>query len=191
MLVGYARVSTKEQNLDSQIDMLKNSGCEEIYSDQMSGLKEDRIGLQNALKFLREGDVLVVFKLDRLGRSLRHLIEIVNHLKDRKIGFKCLSEGMDTTTSGGQLIFTIFAGIAEFERAIIRERTVHGLAAAKARGRLGGRKRKLSSSQTKHAVDLYYSDQKSVKDICNIVGISRGQFYEYLKRHRKELLLNG
>lgn len=188
MLIGYARVSTKEQNLDSQIDMLKNAGCEQVYSDQMSGLKEDRAGLQRALNFLREGDILVVFKLDRLGRSLRHLIEIVNQLRERKIGFKCLSEGMDTTTIGGQLIFTIFAGIAQFERETIRERTMHGLAAAKARGRLGGRKKKLSPAQAKHALDLYHSDQKSVRDICNIVGISRARFYEYLKRSRQENL---
>jgi DNA invertase Pin-like site-specific DNA recombinase len=142
--------------------------------------------LQSALRFIREGDVLVVYKLDRLGRSLKHLIEIVTLLKEKNIGFKSLSEGMDTTTTGGQLVFTIFAGIAEFERAIIRERTLTGLAAAKARGRLGGRKLKLSPAQVKHALNLYFSNEKSVRDICSIVGISRGQFYEYLKKNRNE-----
>lgn len=186
MLVGYARVSTKEQNLNAQLDLLKQAGCSEFFTDQISGLKEKREGLQSALRFIREGDVLVVYKLDRLGRSLKHLIEIVTLLKEKNIGFKSLSEGMDTTTTGGQLVFTIFAGIAEFERAIIRERTLTGLAAAKARGRLGGRKLKLSPAQVKHALNLYFSNEKSVRDICSIVGISRGQFYEYLKKNRNE-----
>ena len=110
----------------------------------------------------------------------------VTLLKEKNIGFKSFSEGMDTTTTGGQLVFTIFAGIVEFERAIIRERTLTGLAAAKARGRLGGRKLKLSPAQVKHALILYFSNEKSVRDICSIVGISRGQFYEYLKKNRNE-----
>src|SRR5204863_7105627 len=139
MLVGYARVSTNEQILDLQKDALEKIGCTKIYSDVVSGAKEERKGLQEAMEYVREGDTLVVWRLDRLGRSLKHLIETITRLNNRKIGFKSITENIDTTTSGGKLVFHIFGALAEFERDIIRERTKAGLEAARARGRKGGR----------------------------------------------------
>ncbi len=143
MLVGYARVSTTEQTLDLQFDALKKAGCSKIFTDTASGAKTERKGLDEALSYVREGDTLVVWRLDRLGRSLTHLIETVSQLDNRKIGFKSLTEQIDTTTSGGKLIFHIFGALAEFERNLIRERTNAGLQAARARGRVGGRPKKL------------------------------------------------
>ena len=138
MLIGYVRVSTGEQNTDLQEDALKKAECDKIFKDTASGAKTDRPGLEEALAFLVEGDTLVVWKLDRLGRSLKHLIEVVNELYDRGIYFKSLQENIDTNSSGGKLIFHIFGALAEFERDIIRERTRAGLEAARARGRVGG-----------------------------------------------------
>jgi DNA invertase Pin-like site-specific DNA recombinase len=126
MKIGYSRVSTSEQSLAPQDDVLNAEGCQKIYSDVASGVKTERVKLQEALGYLREGDTLVVVKLDRLGRSLKHLIEVVTHLEERGIGFKSLSEGIDTTTSGGRLVFHIFGSIAEFERDLIRERVLSG-----------------------------------------------------------------
>jgi DNA invertase Pin-like site-specific DNA recombinase len=137
MLIGYARVSTLEQDVALQIDELKNAGCDRIFRDKVSGTKTERPGLQEALDFLRKGDSLVVWRLDRLGRSLRHLIDTVSALEERGIGFRSLQEAIDTTTSGGRLIFHIFGALAEFERNLIRERTMAGLRAARARGRMG------------------------------------------------------
>ena len=134
MLIGYARVSTLEQSVAPQIDQLKQAGCERIFRDKASGAKTERPGLQEALDFLREGDMLVVWRLDRLGRSLKHLLETVSTLEERGIGFRSLQESIDTTTSGGRLIFHIFGALAEFERNLIRERTMAGLRAARARG---------------------------------------------------------
>src|SRR5438552_7799221 len=139
MLIGYARVSTQEQTLDLQKDALEKIGCSKIFTDVISGAKAERKGLEEAQNFLREGDTLVVWRLDRLGRSLKHLIETITELNNRKIGFKSIQENIDTTTSGGKLVFHIFGALAEFEREIIRERTQAGLTAARARGRLGGR----------------------------------------------------
>src|SRR5438105_6655211 len=139
MLVGYARVSTSEQTLDVQKDALEKIGCTKIYSDVVSGAKEQRKGLQEALQYVREGDTLVVWRLDRLGRSLKHLIETMTRLSNRSIGFKSITENIDTPTSGGKLVFHIFGALAEFERDIIKDRTNAGLSAARARGRLGGR----------------------------------------------------
>src|SRR5881275_724710 len=138
MYVGYARVSTSDQTLDLQKDALEKIGCTKIFTDTASGAKEERKGLEEALAFLREGDTLVVWRLDRLGRTLKHLIETVTDLSQRHIGFKSLTESIDTTTSNGRLIFHIFGALAEFERDIIRERTLAGLLAARARGRMGG-----------------------------------------------------
>ena len=138
MNVGYARVSTNDQHLSMQIDALKSSGCQEIYSDIASGAKSQRPGLEQALAYLREGDTIVVWKLDRLGRSIQDLIKTVNELENKKIGFKSLQENIDTTTSGGKLIFHIFSALAEFERDLIRERTQAGLRSARARGKFGG-----------------------------------------------------
>src|SRR5205807_3105608 len=138
---GYARVSTLDQNLDLQNDALEAEGCEKVYTDKTGGTKAERPGLERALADLQAGDRLVVWKLDRLGRLLRHLIETVTNLRDRGVGFQSVREAIDTTTSGGKLIFHVFGALAEFERDIIRERTLAGLAAARARGRKGGRPR--------------------------------------------------
>src|SRR5919205_4640522 len=147
MLIGYARVSTHDQTLNLQLDCLKQAGCTRIFEDHISGTKAERPGLQNALSHLRAGDTLVVWRLDRLGRSLRHLIDTVTDLQERGIGFKSLTESIDTTTSGGKLVFHIFGALAEFEREIIRERTNAGLASARARGRRGGPKHKLKQQR--------------------------------------------
>src|SRR3954469_23048251 len=141
MLIGYARVSTDDQNLDMQRDALEKAGCEQIYTDRVSGTKDNRPGLTVALSHLRSGDTLVVWRLDRLGRSLRHLIDTVTTLKERGIHFRSLQEQIDTATSGGKLVFHFFGALAEFERDLIRERTQAGLEAARARGKVGGRPR--------------------------------------------------
>src|SRR3712207_2162831 len=149
MMVGYARVSTTDQTLSLQQDALMRAGCERIFSDTMSGAKAERPGLVQALRFMRSGDVLVVWKLDRLGRSLKNLIDVVTELETLGIGFRSITESIDTTTSGGKLIFHIFGALAEFERELIRERTSAGLAAARARGRKGGRPRVAALSDPK------------------------------------------
>src|SRR5688572_12375571 len=141
MLIGYARVSKNEQNLDLQRDALKKAGCQEknIYTDKVTGTKQERKGLEQALSHLREGDIFVVWRLDRLGRSLKHLIETVTNLQAQGIAFQSITEQIDTSTATGQLVFLIFGALAEFERNLIKERTIAGLEAARARGRLGGR----------------------------------------------------
>src|SRR3954468_10749744 len=139
MLIGYARISTDDQNLDLQRDALTKAGCEQIYTDRVSGTKATRPGLREALSHLRSGDTLVVWRLDRLGRSLRHLIDTITDLQQRDVGFRSLQEQIDTTMPGGKLIFHIFGALAEFERDLIRQRTLAGLAAARARGHAGGR----------------------------------------------------
>ena len=143
MKIGYARVSTQDQNLDLQWDALKQAGCEKIIEDTASGGRRDRIGLERVREQLRPGDVLVVWRLDRLGRSLRHLIDLMAELETEKVGFQSLQESIDTTTPGGKLVFHIFGALAEFERNLIRERTRAGLEAARARGRKGGRPKPL------------------------------------------------
>jgi DNA invertase Pin-like site-specific DNA recombinase len=183
MQIAYARISTQDQTLNLQIDALNKAGCERIYQDIASGAKAERKGLQDALDNLREGDVLVVWRLDRLGRTLKQLIELINNLNDRNIGFKSLTENIDTTTSGGKLIFHIFGALAEFEREVIKERTNAGLTAARARGRLGGRPKTKALNDSKkreRLYSLYDSRQYPVKDICEMMGISRGTLYRYL-----------
>jgi DNA invertase Pin-like site-specific DNA recombinase len=174
MRIGYARVSTYEQNLDLQEDALKAAGCEKIYTDKAGGTRAERPGLERALADLRAGDRLVVWKLDRLGRSLRHLIETVSALRDRGVCFQSVQEAIDTTTSGGKLIFHVFGALAEFERDIIRERTLAGLAAARARGRMGGRPRNLDDKKKRHAVTLHADPSNSVKDICRTLSTWTG-----------------
>jgi DNA invertase Pin-like site-specific DNA recombinase len=181
MLVGYARVSTTEQNLDLQRDALTQAGCGRIFTDTAGGAKAERPGLAQALNYLREGDVLAVWKLDRLGRSLKDLLEIVTALEQRGIGFKSLQESMDTTTPGGKLIFQVFASLAEFERGAIRERTHAGLTAARARGRNGGRPRKLSRKGVELAVTMLRDPNNRIDDIRATVGISRATLYRYAK----------
>lgn len=185
MLIGYARVSTPDQNLDLQTDALKIANCEQIFTDIASGAKAERVGLEQAIKTCRKGDTLVVWKLDRLGRSLPHLVETVSLLISKGIGFKSLQENIDTTTSGGKLIFHIFASLAEFERDIISERTKAGLSAARARGRLGGRPKSVDEKKQKAALALKSDLSYSVKEICNIVGISRNTYYKYTKTEKE------
>jgi len=186
MLIGYARVSTTDQNVTLQIDELKKVGCEKIFRDKVSGAKTERPGLQETLEFLRKGDSLVVWRLDRLGRSLKHLLETVSLLEEHGIGFRSLQEAIDTTTSGGRLIFHIFGALAEFERNLIRERTMAGLKAARARGRVGGRPRKLDKKKTELAYHLYEEKKHTVSEICQMLAISKPTLYAYLGRRQKK-----
>jgi DNA invertase Pin-like site-specific DNA recombinase len=181
MRIGYARVSTHDQNLNLQRDALKAAGCDKIIEDKASGGKADRSGLQRACELLRKGDVLVVWRLDRLGRTLKHLIEFMAKLEEEGIGFQSLTEAIDTTTPGGKLVFHIFGALAEFERNLIRERTMAGLEAARKRGRIGGRKKALNDNQRALAVQLYRDKQYPVQDICKTVGISKPTLYAYVK----------
>src|SRR3982751_1156174 len=184
MLVGYARVSTSEQTLDLQKDALEKIGCTKIYSDVVSGSKAERKGLQEALEYVREGDTLVVWRLDRLGRSLKHLIETITKLNNRKVGFQSMTENIDTTTSGGKLVFHIFGALAEFERDIIKDRTKAGLNAARARGRLGGRpKANMLDSPKKVAIaqELYENKENSIDEICKTLNVSRATLYRYIQ----------
>jgi len=186
MKVGYARVSTHDQHLALQRDALRKAGCRQVYEEVISGARAERPVLQQALAHLRAGDVLMIWKLDRLGRSLRHLIEVVSDLAQRGIGFKSLQENLDTTTSSGKLVFHMFGALAEFERDLIRERTHAGLTAARARGRLGGRPRGLSrqAEATALAADtLYREGQLSVQQIAEKLNIAKSTLYVYL-RHR-------
>src|SRR5512144_1853036 len=162
MLIGYARVSTSDQTLDLQKDALLKAGCDRIFTDTASGAKSERIGLDEAMSHLRERDTLVVWRLDRLGRSLKHLIETITALNNRKIGFKSITEAIDTTTSGGKLIFHIFGALAEFERDIIRERTQAGLIAARARGRKGGRPKALTTKRAAQLQTLYNDKNNTI-----------------------------
>ena len=184
MLIGYARVSTDEQNLDLQRDALKKAGCERIFTDHISGTKAERKGLTEALSHLRAGDTLVVWRLDRLGRSLRHLIDTVTTLQESGVEFKSLTEAIDTTTSGGKLVFHIFGALAEFEREIIRERTKAGLTSARARGRTGGRPKALTEKQVEMLNQLAADRNRSIDEICKTLGISRTTFYRYLNADR-------
>jgi DNA invertase Pin-like site-specific DNA recombinase len=188
MLIGYARVSTHDQTLALQQDALKQASCERIFTDTASGAKADRPGLDQAVGFARSGDTLVVWKLDRLGRSLPHLIETIRQLQERGIGFKSLTEQIDTTTSGGKLIFHVFAALAEFERDVIRERTEAGLIAARARGRRGGHPRAAALSDAKKvamAQALYNDKKNSIADICKTLRVSRSTLYRYVQVKRK------
>src|SRR5579871_2711480 len=183
MKIGYARVSTDDQTHDLQLDALKKAGCARIFTDTMSGAKDARPGLREALDHLRTGDVLVVWKLDRLGRTLKYLIELLNQLAERGVGFQSLTEQLDTTTPGGKLIFHIFGALAEFERDLIKERTQAGLAAARARGRKGGRPRSRAMDDPKKmaiATSLYGDKQHTIREICEALGVSRATLYRYL-----------
>lgn len=154
MNIGYARVSTQDQNLDSQLDALRNSGCSEIFQEKITGKSKERPELNICLRTLRPGDVLVVWKLDRLARSLKDLVEIISTLEGKQIGFKSLTESIDTTSPSGKLIFHIFGALAEFEHSLIRERTLEGLKAARARGRKGGRKPAMTAQDVKKAAAM-------------------------------------
>lgn len=182
MLIGYARVSTEEQNLDLQTDALKQAGCEKVFADKVSGVKSERKGLNHTLEMLRPGDVLMVWRLDRLGRSLKHLIELVTELEQKEIGFCSLTENIDSTTPGGKLVFHLFGALAEFERNLIRERTKAGLAAARARGRKGGRVEVMDEKKIRQAQALMTDPNNTITDICKTLGIGRTSFYKYVKK---------
>ena len=192
MKIGYARVSTKEQNLSLQIDALEKEGCRRIFKEKAGGAKADRPELRKMIDQLREGDVIITWKLDRLGRSLRDLVNLVNEIQDKGAGLKSLNDSIDTTTPQGKLTFHLFASLAEFERDIIRERTKAGLEAARARGRKGGRPKGLSKEAQNKAMvaeTLYKQGRDSddgkkimsVKEICNHLGIARSTLYKYLR----------
>jgi DNA invertase Pin-like site-specific DNA recombinase len=180
MLIGYERVSTDDQNLALQHDALQAAGCEKIFADKMSGAKADRPGLKEAFEFARKGDTIIVWQLDRLGRSLKDLMALVEGLEQRAIGFRSLQETIDTMSSGGKLIFHMFGALAEFERNLIRERTQAGLQAARARGRNGGRQPKLTLQQIEIGRSLAADPKRSVSSICKHLGISRPTFYRYI-----------
>ena len=181
MLVGYARVSTSDQNLDLQLDALKKAGCTKIFTDTISGAKNERPGLDDALAYLRTGDTLTVWRLDRLGRSLKHLIEVINKLNKEDKEFKSLQESLDTATPTGKLIFHVLGALAEFERSLIRERTKAGLAAARARGRIGGRPRALNAKKVALLKSMLKDKSNSVGDVSQTLGVSRATIYNYVK----------
>ena len=185
MLIGYARVSTHDQTLALQQDALQQAGCSKIFTDTASGVKAERKGLDEALAYVRKGDTLVVWRLDRLGRSLPHLITTMTALEGQGIGFKSLTENIDTTTSGGKLIFHIFGALAEFERNLIRERTTAGLMTARTRGRLGGRPKALTGKQLSIAQDLY-EKRHPIAEICRTLKVSKATLYRALKTGERD-----
>jgi len=180
MLIGYARISTQDQSLSLQKDALTKAGCQRIIEDVASGKRQDRSGLAELKAMLREGDIVVVWRLDRLGRSLKQLITLIEEFQQMGVGFKSLTESIDTTSPGGRLFFHIVGALAEFERNIIVDRTKAGLEAARARGRLGGRPKKLTMAQRQNVIDLYDGNHHSLKEICEIHGISKTTLYTYL-----------
>jgi DNA invertase Pin-like site-specific DNA recombinase len=186
MLIGYARLSTHEQTLTLQQDALQKAECSKIFTDTASGAQIERKGLEEALTYVRKGDTLVVWRLDRLGRSLPHLIATMTDLEERDIGFKSLTENIDTTTSGGKLIFHIFGALVEFERNLIRERTQAGLTAARARGRIGGRPKALTGRQLSIAQSLYDDPKNSIADICRMLKISKVTLYRSIKTGERQ-----
>ncbi len=188
MLIGYARVSTRDQNYELQLDALDAAGCARIFEEKLSGAQRDRPELKAALDYVRPGDALVVWKLDRLARSLKQLIETVEMLSERKIGFCSLTEKIDTTTSGGRLIFHIFGALAEFERSIIRERTTAGLTAARARGRVGGRPPALSASDFRVAQTLLKDGELTVAEIAERLHVAPSTLYKHVPRPRSSTI---
>ena len=183
-LIGYARVSTSAQELNLQLDALKQAGCKKqhIFTDQISGSKAERPGLAECLKELKKGDTLIIWRLDRLGRSLRNLIDVVEQLQKRGVGFRSINDGgIDTTTASGELIFNIFGTLAQFERRLIQERTQAGLTAARARGKKGGRP-KISNDDPKVQMAKKMSKNLniSIGEICATLKISRASYYRYL-----------
>ena len=179
-LIGYARVSTAEQDTALQVDALRQAGCKKIFEDTISGAKADRPGLAAALAYLRDGDVLAVWRLDRLGRSLPHLIETVGALDARGVGFRSLTESIDTTTSGGRLIFHVFGALSQFERDLIRERTKAGLSAAAARGRQGGRKPVVTADKLQRARE-HIANGLNVREAAVRVKIGKTALYAALQ----------
>lgn len=186
MKIGYARVSTRDQHLDLQVDALKKAGCERIYQDVASGAKTVRPALDEMLGQLRAGDVVIIWKLDRMGRSLKHLVDMVGDLLNRQVGLLSLNDPIDTTSAQGRLVFNLFASLAEFEREVIRERTQAGLSAARSRGRVGGRPKGLpeEAEATAMAAETLYRERRlSVNAIADQLHIAKSTLYSYL-RHR-------
>ncbi|WP_435357833.1 recombinase family protein [Emticicia sp. SJ17W-69] len=187
MKIGYARVSTKDQSLEMQTDLLTKAGCEIIFKETASGAKTDRVELAKLLNQIRKDDIVVVYKLDRLGRSLKHLLEVVAQLNEKKVGIQSINDAIDTTSPQGRLFFNISACFAEFERDLIRERTKAGLEAARARGRKGGRRQGMTKEAEQKAIlaESYYKDGKmGVNQIAIEIGVSKMTLYKYL-RHRR------
>ena len=202
MKKAYARISTTAQNIDSQLDELKSYGYDEIYIDKASGKNKERPKLDELLKSLRKGDQIIIYRLDRLGRSIQHLIELMTLFEKKGVSLVSLSENINTTTATGKLVFNLFASIADFERNLIIERTQIGLKAAKARGRVGGRKKGLSDEakdKAEIAYNLYQTElakdskngevKRSVEKLAEIVGVSRKTFYNYLGWYRENKTL--
>ncbi|WP_108676676.1 recombinase family protein [Acuticoccus yangtzensis] len=187
MLVGYARVSTLDQSPQLQLDALKEAGCERIFVEKASGAQRDRPELAAALDFMRDGDTLVVWKLDRLARSMKQLIETVEGIEARGIGFRSLTQSIDTTVSGGKLIFHVFGALAEYERSIIRERTQAGLAAARARGKVSGRRKKLTEVDLSAARAMLADDTFTVQEVAQRLGVSHATLYRYLPAARSTI----
>ncbi len=181
MLIGYSRVSTFDQNPDLQKDALDKAGCEKIFTDAISGTVPQRPGLTKAKEILRRGDTLVVWRLDRLGRSLKDLIDWMNYLDTEGIALKSLQESIDTSTATGKLVFHVFGALSEFERNLILERTQAGLSAARARGRLGGRPKSLNDDKKQVVIDLYNERKHPVKKICEMMNISKPTLYSYVR----------
>ena len=183
MKIGYARISTPDQKMDYQVDLLTKNGCEKIIKDEMSGTLITRPGLTILREIVREGDIVVIWKIDRLGRSIKHLLEIAAEFKAKNVQLISLTEAIDTTTPMGQYTFHIFAAMAEFERSLISERSKAGMALAKARGKHGGRPFKLDKDKVKMAFDMYESQKFSVDQIAYAVGVSRNTVYRYLNKN--------
>lgn len=184
MLIGYARVSTPDQNINLQKDALLKAGCEKIFEDIASGSKTERKGFAAAIAECRKGDTLVIWKLDRMSRSTRHLIETIEKLKEKGVFIKCIQDDLDTSTPIGKVIYTVFAALAEFERDIIKERTNAGLAAARARGKKGGRPKVMDKKKLTIAKALYADKTNTVQSICQTLSIHRTTFYKYLKNEK-------
>ncbi|MBI1630377.1 recombinase family protein [Bacillus safensis] len=180
MIIGYARVSTVDQSLNLQIDSLSEFGCDEIFQEKVSGARDDRTELMNALRMLRAGDKFVVYKLDRLARSTKSLIEIAENLRNKNVEFISIQDNLDTSTAAGKAMFGMLSVLAEFERDIIRERTLSGLKAARARGRKGGRPR-VNKQKLNQALALYHSKRMTVREIQEITGISPATLYRAIK----------
>ena len=185
MKIGYARVSTEEQNTDLQRDALEQAGCEKVMVDKVTGTVTERPGLEKIKEQLRSGDILIVWRLDRLGRSLHDLISWVKYLEEKGVALQSLHESIDTTTPTGKLTFHLFGALAEFERNLIQERTQAGLRAARARGRLGGRPKALDDDQRQVVVDLYRQKNMTINRICEMMGISKPTLYSYVRAAQK------
>jgi DNA invertase Pin-like site-specific DNA recombinase len=194
-LIGYARVSTDDQNLGLQLGALRQAGCQDawIFRDTTSGVRTPRPGLEACLQALHPGDTLVVWRLDRLGRSMTHLVTVIEELRGRQVGFRALCDGaLDTTTASGELIFHLFAALAQFERRLIQERTRAGLAAARARGRTGGRTpRRAEEPRVRMAYTMYQDQQLSVTEICATLQLSQATFYRYVALGKRAAEASG